>query len=62
MVITNARHLFPRNNPLHIKPGLITCIFSEAIDVKGLTIDDLPGLKLRVYKIMEDMILNAEAV
>jgi 1-acyl-sn-glycerol-3-phosphate acyltransferase len=62
MVISNARHLFPRNNPLHIEPGSIKCIFSEAIEVKGLTTADLPDLKFRVYKIMEEMILKAEAV
>jgi 1-acyl-sn-glycerol-3-phosphate acyltransferase len=57
-VIVNARKLFPRNNPLHIKPGIVTCIFSEAIEVKGLTLADLPVLKLRVQKTMEDMIVS----
>lgn len=61
MVICHARHLFPRDKPLHIKPGLITCVFSDPIEVKDLTIADLPALKLKVHKIMENMILKEEA-
>jgi len=60
MVIINARKLLSRNNPLHVKPGIITCIFSEPVDVKGLTQDDLPALKEKVYAIMKVAIVNAE--
>jgi len=59
-VIINARKLFPRDRPLDLKPGLITCLFSEPVDVKGLTLEDMPDLKLKVFQIMEDMILQAE--
>lgn len=60
MVICNARQLFPRDNPFDIKSGLITCMFSQPVEVNGLTVADLPDLKARVYKIMETMILTAE--
>lgn len=60
MAITNARKLLPRDRPLDLKPGIITCEFSEPIEVKGLTIDDLPALKRRVFGVMEKMIVKAE--
>ena len=58
-VIMNARKLFPRDRPLNLKPGFITCIFSEPVEVAGLTADDLPALKEQVYGIMEKMIVEA---
>lgn len=60
MVIKNARNLFPRNNPLALKPGLITCVFSTPVEVKGLTQSDLPELKERVFRIMENAISKSE--
>ena len=60
MVILNARKLFPRDRPLELKPGVITCLFSEPVEVTGLTPDDLPALKQRVFRIMEDLISGAE--
>ena len=59
MVIVNARKLLPRNHPLHVRPGLITCIFSAPVDVKGLTPDDLPALKEKVYAMMKEEIVKA---
>ena len=56
-VIINARYLFPRNNPLAIRPGLTKVFFADPVDVKGYTVDDLPKLKEKVYKIMEDLII-----
>lgn len=56
MVILNARKLFPRSHPLAIKPGLITCVFSEPVQVQGLQADDLEALKIRVRTKMEEMI------
>ena len=53
MVIKNARNLFPRNKPLDIKPGLITCVFLSPVEVTGLVQSDLPELKERVFGIME---------
>ncbi|NEU10476.1 1-acyl-sn-glycerol-3-phosphate acyltransferase [Flavihumibacter sp. R14] len=60
MVILNARKLFPRDKPLDLRPGIISCIFSQPVQVKGLTMDDLPVLKQDVYKIMEKLILQNE--
>lgn len=59
MVIKNARHLFSRNNPLAVRPGLITCVFSAPVSVKGLTQSDLPDLKERVFRIMETAITKS---
>lgn len=56
MVILNARKLFPRSKPLNIKPGLITCVFGEPVQVKGLQADDMEDLKIQTRKIMEKMI------
>lgn len=51
--IINTKELMPRNNALAIKNGVIKCVFSPEIDVKGLKIEDLEQLKNRVYKEME---------
>ncbi len=56
MVIINARNLFPRADPFRAKPGTITCIFDEPINVTGLRPEDLENLKARVYSTMEAMI------
>lgn len=58
MVILNARNLLPRNKPLEIKPGTLECIFSERVEVAGLTQEDLAKLKNKVYNRMEELILN----
>lgn len=57
MVILNTRKLFPRSNPLNIKPGMITCVFGEPVQVKGLQTDDMEDLKAQTRKIMEKMIV-----
>jgi 1-acyl-sn-glycerol-3-phosphate acyltransferase len=59
LAIINARNLFPRNNPLAVRPGIITCIFDKPIEVKGLVAEDLESLKARVYQRMETLIVNA---
>lgn len=56
MVIINARNLLPRADPFCAKPGTITCIFDEPINVTGLRPEDLETLKARVYSTMEAMI------
>ncbi len=56
MVIINARNLFPRANPLAARPGVITCVFDEPIEVTGLVADDIEGLKARAYDRMERLI------
>ncbi|TKC12567.1 1-acyl-sn-glycerol-3-phosphate acyltransferase [Pedobacter polaris] len=57
-VMINNRELLPRVNPLHAHPGTITTIFITPVDVKGLTLDDLPMLKQKVYALMEETILR----
>jgi 1-acyl-sn-glycerol-3-phosphate acyltransferase len=56
MVILNARTLLPRASPLHAKPGIITCVFDEPVEVAGLIADDLEDLKAKVRKRMEYLI------
>lgn len=58
LIILNARKLLPRNNPLNIRPGLLECVFAERVEVKGLKPDDLVKLKTRVYKCMENLIVE----
>lgn len=58
MVIVNARNLLPRKNMLAVKPGVITCVFGQPVQVQGLSADDLPALKARVYHEMEQLILK----
>lgn len=53
LTIINTKELMPRANPTAIKPGLITCVFSSAFEVKGLTADDLPQLKAKVFAEMD---------
>lgn len=59
MVILNARKLFPRANPLAIKPGQITCVFAEPVRVNGMVPEDLEKLKSGVRETMEKMIRNS---
>jgi len=58
MVILNARKLLPRNKPLDISPGLLKCVFAERVEVKGLEAEDLGELKTRVYRCMEELIVE----
>jgi 1-acyl-sn-glycerol-3-phosphate acyltransferase len=57
-VMINNRELLPRVNPLKARPGLLTTVFITPVDVKGLTQDDLPRLKQKVYDLMEEAILK----
>jgi len=57
-VVLNARKLMPRNNPLSVHPGVMDIVFADPIDVSEYTPEDLESLKLRVYKLMEEMILT----
>lgn len=56
MVIINARKLFPRADPLAAKPGIITCIFDQPVEVRGLEPEELENLKASVYGSMEALI------
>lgn len=57
-VMINNRELLPRINPLKAKPGIIKTVFITPVDVKGLTIADLPDLKQKVFDLMEETILK----
>lgn len=54
-VVLNAKQIMPRNNPLSVRPGIIDIVFSDPIDVSEYTSEDVEVLKLRVYKVMEDL-------
>lgn len=53
MAILNARNLLPRANPLDVKPGIVTCVFDEPIQVAGLKPEDLEDLKEKVRNRIE---------
>ncbi len=55
-VMINNRKLLPRVDPLKARPGILTTVFLSIVEVEGLVIDDLPRLKEKVYKMMEDSI------
>lgn len=56
MVIINARNLFPRADPLAARPGTITCVFGEPVEIYGLVAENLDDLKARVHKRMSSLI------
>jgi 1-acyl-sn-glycerol-3-phosphate acyltransferase len=55
-VMINNRELLPRVDPLKAHPGIITTVFITPVDVKGLTQEDLPQLKQKVFDLMEEAI------
>jgi len=57
-VMINTRVLLPRSNPLKAHPGWIKTVFITPVNVKGLTLDDLPMLKQKVFDLMEKEILK----
>ncbi|WP_199137729.1 lysophospholipid acyltransferase family protein [Pedobacter sp. ASV12] len=57
-VTINNRNLLPRTAPLKAHPGLITTVFITPVDVKGLQQEDLPQLKEKVFRLMEEAILK----
>ena len=59
-VMINNRGLLPRVDPLNAHPGLLTTVFITPVNVKGLTLEDLPMLKQKVFDLMEEAILKYE--
>lgn len=57
-VILKNRDLLPRINPLKAHPGILTTYFISPIDVKGLTLEDLPQLKEKVFTLMQEAIIK----
>lgn len=58
-VMINNRRLLPRKDPLKARPGLITTILLPELSVVGLSMDDVPMLKQKIYDLMEEAIKNA---
>ncbi len=57
-VILKNRELLPRVNPLKAHPGILTTFFITPVDVKGLTLEDLPQLKEKVFNLMQQAIIK----
>ena len=57
-VILKNRDLLPRVNPLKAHPGILTTFFITPIDVKDLTLEDLPQLKDKVFNLMQEAIIK----
>ncbi len=60
MVILHCRAMMKADS-LVMKPGTIGVKFLPPIPVDGLTEADIPALKAKVYKIMEDVILKEDS-
>ncbi|WAC41674.1 lysophospholipid acyltransferase family protein [Pedobacter sp. SL55] len=57
-VMLNNRKLLPRKDPLKARPGMITTILLPEVSVVGLSMEDVPALKKKVYDLMEDAIME----
>lgn len=57
-VMINNSVLLPRINPFKARPGIIKTVFITPVDVKGLTLTDLPILKQKVFDVMEEAIIK----
>jgi len=57
MVILNSKKLMPRNG-FSNRPGTVDVHFLEPLETTGMTLEDMPALKLKVYHLMEDAILK----
>ena len=62
LTIINTKELMPRSDATAIKPGLIYCVFSDAVSVEGLKTEDLEKLKNQVYKQMEAELLKYKSI
>ena len=56
-VMLNNKKLLPRRDPLKARPGLITTVLLPEVSVVGLSMDDVPLLKKKVYEMMEEAIM-----
>ncbi len=53
-VIFNTGTILPHNKKVWAQPKAIHFHFLPAVETKGMTLEDLPALKQKVYTIMED--------
>jgi 1-acyl-sn-glycerol-3-phosphate acyltransferase len=56
VVLINSRYVMPKLSYLLVRPGIIRTYFADAISTQGLTKQDLPALREKVYGIMNDLI------
>ncbi|WP_291724124.1 lysophospholipid acyltransferase family protein [Bernardetia sp.] len=52
LVIKNTRRMLPKNS-WRVKAGFIEVEFLEPISTEGMTIQDLPALKMQAYQMMQ---------
>lgn len=57
MVILNSKALMPRKG-FNNQPGTVHIHFLEPVETTGMTMEEVPELKLRVYHLMENAILK----
>jgi 1-acyl-sn-glycerol-3-phosphate acyltransferase len=58
LTIINTKEIMPRNDARAINNGVISCVFSEEISVKGLTNSDVSKLKTQVFNEMESQLIK----
>ncbi len=56
VVLLNTRDLLPRTDPLAARPGTMTCLIDNPVDVADLTSDDIGLLKDEVHHRMKGLI------
>ena len=61
LTVLKARERNSPKNPLSLRPGFIHCVWDEPIETKGMTQDDVPALKQKVYEMMLKNILDNAA-
>jgi 1-acyl-sn-glycerol-3-phosphate acyltransferase len=52
LTVRNSDKLLSPENPTALRPGTIDCIWSEPIETKGMTQDDIPKLKQMAADVM----------
>ena len=57
LVIKNTRKMLPKNS-WRIKAGFVDVEFLEPISTEGMTIQDLPKLKLQAFEMMQNAYLK----
>lgn len=59
MVLLNCRKLMPADSML-VTPGTIAVRFLKPVETKGMTDDDIPALKEKVFKMQEEVIVKED--
>lgn len=61
LTILNSGELLSPNKALELRPGIIECVWSQPIETKGMTEDDIPLLKQMVIEMMELILKDEKA-